>query len=229
MAVMKRAIPVLATLLAAACAAPSPPAAEAKLPMDVDPLVAVRAQRYLELLATYLPGRWDTVEQPANQGDSTPMRVRYVKIWPERAGERWFYEEYVDRGDDQKVLRQRIFRLVREDTNIRAVMYRLPGNAAAYVGEWRKTRPFAGLSPANLQEARGCSVVWQPQLETYFAGGTPDPACRGENPQAASEHAEYYLGSTSMRAWIFEVDPSGKRVAGLTGPSEFRKISEKLT
>jgi hypothetical protein len=199
------------------------------MPLDVDPLVAVRAQRSLELLATYLVGTWSTVEQPAGQGDSTPMRLRFARIWPERPGEYWFYEEYVAAGDDRTVLRQRVFQLVREDTILRAVMYRLPGGAGAYAGEWRRPKPFDSLRPSSLLEARGCSVVWQSQIETYFAGGTPEKTCRGEDPKAAYEHSEYYLGSNSLRAWIQGLDAAGNRVSGLTGPSEFRKISEKLT
>ena len=228
---MKYTSAIVSMLLAAACAAPpaSTPgtATRAAFPA-VDPLDAVRAQRSLELLSYYLVGTWDTVVQPANQGDSTPMRLRIARLWPERSGEYWFYAEYVDPSDERRLLRQRIFRFVREESTLRALMYRLPGDPARYAGEWRKERPFASLDPASLTESQGCRSLWQPQLETYFAGGTEGTACHGDGPQAVNEHSEFYLGSTSMRSWIQGLDSAGKQVEGPTGPSEFRKTSQRL-
>ncbi|MGZ5105462.1 MAG: chromophore lyase CpcT/CpeT [Usitatibacter sp.] len=225
-AAARRAAVFAVLVLAAACTtAPAP--RQAALPIDVDPLVAVRAQRSLELLASFLAGTWNTVAQPVGQGDSTPFRLRIARIWPERAGEYWFYEEYVDPATERP-LRQRVFRLVRDDVILHALMYRLPGDPVAFAGEWRKARPMASLDPTALREVQGCRVFWQPQLETYFAGGTEGKACAGDRPGIVNEHSEYYLGSSSMRSWIQGFDAAGNQVEGPTGPSEFRKTSEKL-
>jgi CpeT/CpcT family (DUF1001). len=134
----------------------------------------------------------------------------------------------VDPADDRRLIRQRILRFVLDGNTIRSIMYRLPGDPARYAGEWRQARPFASLDPASLVEAPGCRASWQPQLEAYFAAGTDGTACRGEAPQAVNEHSEFYLGSTSMRSWVEGLDAAGKHVEGPTGPSEFRKNSEKL-
>jgi hypothetical protein len=214
-------------LVLAACAAPEVAKVSAPLPA-VDPLDAVRAQRDLELLMTYLQGTWETIPQPSGEGDSTPMRLRFARLWPERDGEYWLYAEYVKTGDESRALRQRIFGFKREGAVIVGRSYRVPGDSASSVGEWRKERPFAGSSPASLSEIEGCRAVWVKQAESLFAAGTTGSSCRGDLPEVRDEHSDFYLGSTSLRSWIRGLDPSGKQVTGPSGPSEFRKIDRNL-
>ena len=212
-------------LVLAACAAP--PVVQKAATPAVDPLAATLAQRDLELLMTYLEGTWETVPQSVGQGDSTPMRLRFAHLWPERAGEYWLYAEYVKPQDDRQAIRQRIFRLKREGARIFASLYRLPGDAVAYVGEWRKERPFAGVDPASLKEIEGCRSLWVKQMESLFAAGTDGSGCRGDRPEVIHEHSDFYLASSSMRSWIRGLDAAGKRVEGPSGPSEFRKVAVK--
>lgn len=155
------------------------------------------------------------------------MRLHIARIWPERGGEFWFYEEYANPSDG-KVLRQRIMQLVRSGSTLHGLMYRLPGSPASYAGEWRKEHPFASLGPAGLHEDEGCRTLWMQQLETYFAGGMEGKRCQGDRPEIVNEHSEFYMGSSSIRSWIRGLDAAGKQVEGLSNPSEFRKISAKL-
>lgn len=214
----------LASLLTACAAAPVQKSAAMA---DVDPLAATLAQRDLELLMTYLEGTWETIAQPAGQGDSTPMRLRMARLWPEKAGEYWIYAEYVKADDDRQALRQRIFGFKREGTRIVGRLYRVPGSAAAALGEWRKDRPFAGVDSASLREMPGCQTFWVKQMESLFAAGTEGKSCRGDRPEVVDEHSDFYLASSSMRTWIQGLDASGKQAEGPTGPSEFRKIAQK--
>jgi CpeT/CpcT family (DUF1001) len=239
---MKEVAAIVSVLLLAACAtaptpgpaagpatAASPATAQGVATSDVDPLDAVRAQDGLERLVSYLIGRWDTVPQKEGFGDSTPMRMRVARLWPERADRYWLYLEYVNPADERQVLRQRILQFVREGSTIHALMYRLPGNPADYVGEWRKEHPFASVKPDSLREIQGCRSVWDRQFEIYFAGGTEGNACPGDRPEVQNEHWEYSLGPGSLRTWITGLDAKGRQVDGLSGPSEFRKTSSKLT
>src|SRR5258707_1115738 len=163
----------------------------------------------------------------AGQGDSTPIRLRFSRLWPERAGEYWMYAEYVKPEDDRQALRQRIFRFQREGARIFAGLYRVPGDPAASVGEWRKDRPFAGVNPPSLEEIAGCRTVWVKQMESLFAAGTEGKRCPGDRPQTIDEHSDFYLASSSIRSWVRGLDASGKQVEGPSGPSEFRKIAAK--
>jgi hypothetical protein len=225
MAPMRNVTPLVLALLLAACAAP--PAEKPARAPDVDPLAAHLAQRDLELLMTFLEGTWETIPQAAGQGDSTPMRLRIARLWPERAGEYWVYAEYVNAGDDRQAIRQRIFRFQREGTRIMGDLYRVPGDPAAALGEWRKEKAFAGVNPASLKPIPGCRTTWLKQMETLFAGGTEGKACPGSRPEAVDEHSDFYVASSSIRTWIRGMDASGKQVEGPTGPSEFRKTALK--
>ncbi len=222
---MRQALLLLLALVLGACATPP---AEKVVPIPaVDPLAATLAQRDIELLVTYLEGTWETIPQPAGQGDSTPIRLRFSRLWPERAGEYWMYAEYVKPEDDRQALRQRIFRFQREGARIFAGLYRVPGDPAASVGEWRKDRPFAGVNPPSLEEIAGCRTVWVKQMESLFAAGTEGKRCPGDRPQTIDEHSDFYLASSSIRSWVRGLDASGKQVEGPSGPSEFRKIAAK--
>jgi hypothetical protein len=223
---MRKAIPFVAALFLAACAAP--PVTQKSAAPDVDPLAATLAQRDIELLMVYLEGTWETIPQAEGQGDSTPMRLRFARLWPERATEYWVYAEYVKAEDDRQPIRQRIFRFQRDGARVSAGLYRLPGDPAAYVGEWRKERPFAEVNPATLKEIEGCRTAWVKQMESLFAAGTEGNRCPGDRPETVDEHSDFYLASSSIRTWIRGVDASGKRVEGPSGPSEFRKIDQKL-
>ena len=223
---MNKAVVFLMALALAACAT-APVAPKAARTPDVDPLAATLAQRDIVLLMTYLEGTWETIPQPAGEGDSTPMRLRIARLWPERSGEYWLYAEYVKADDDRQAIRQRILRFKRDDARIFGSLYRVPGDPAASVGEWRKERPFAGVDPASLKEIGGCRSLWVKQMESLFAGGTEGTSCRGDRPEVVDEHSEFYLGSSSIRSWVRGLDASGKRVEGPSGPSEFRKVASK--
>jgi len=224
---MKKTLPLMLALMLVACAAP--PVAQKAAPIPaVDPLAATLAQRDIELLMTYLEGTFETVPQLEGYGDSLPMRLRIVRLWPERTGEYWLYAEYVKPDDERQAIRQRILRFQREDATIYGRLYHLPGDPAAAVGEWRKDRPFAGVNPASLKEYEGCRAVWMKQMESLFTSGTEGSRCHSDRPEVADEHSEFFLASASFRGWVRGMDASGKQVEGPTGPSEFKKIDRKV-
>ena len=215
--------------LVAGCAATTPaPAPRPEPPESENQVEYVIAERDRGMLAYFLEGTWDTIQQQGTQyGDSTPRRLRIARIWPEREGEVWLYWEIVDPRDEQKALRQRIVKLAREGLKLYGYDYRVPGNPAGSVGEWRKDKPFAGISPESLKAYPGCRTFWMKQVEVAFAAGTDGQDCRGDGPPGLHEHTEFYLGSTSMRAWFQLLDASGHQVEGLPLPSEFRKFAQK--
>jgi hypothetical protein len=187
----------------------------------------IKAQRALELLAYFLEGTFDTIEQPAGYGgDSTPVRLRIARIWAHRDGEYWFYAEYASPTDDSRVIRRRIMRGARVGTSLYTYDYAVPGDAKAAVGEWRKHAPFASVDPSSLAPLPGCRTLWIVQHDALMAGGTEGNGCRGDGPEGTHEHVDWYLGSNFTRHWIQQLDPSGRQVAGLSGPSEFRKVAQ---
>jgi hypothetical protein len=225
---MKRVVAFVLVLFLAACAsAPAPTPAPGAAATSGDTLDVLQAQRGLELLEAYLVGTWNTIPQKEGYGDSTPTRLRIARLWPERTDGYWLYWEYANPSDERQVTRQRIFRFVRDGSTIRALMYRLPGNPASFAGEWRKERPFGSMKPDSLRELQGCAAVWDRPFEICFASGTPGETCPGDRPEIRNEHSEFFLGPSSLRAWITGKDAAGNQVDGPSGPSEFRKSLQK--
>ncbi|MGZ5034054.1 MAG: chromophore lyase CpcT/CpeT [Usitatibacter sp.] len=209
---------VASLILAGACA--SEPRV---LPREIStPTVA--GQAYLSLLVRFLTGTFETVRQEASVGDSTPVKLRQGRFWVDRPGEYWMYAEYSRPGEDQRPFVQRIYGFTESNGVITAAVYRLPGDPASFVGEWRKDKPFAGFLPRDLKEREGCRIDFVNQMEVVFNGGRKGTSCHSDRPGVDHEHAEFYVSSSSIRTWEPGLDASGKQVAGLPGASDFRKI-----
>ena len=217
---LNRSLFAATALAVAACAtAPQPPEPQAAGPTQV-------GQRALGLLGFYFEGTFATVPQAASEGDSTPVTLRIAKFWSDRPGEEWRYLEYVKRGEEAKPMLQRIYRFTEAGGEITGTRFDLPGDPTAFVGEWRKPRPFAGVTPGSLKERFGCRMRVLRQIEIRFAGGTTGKACRGERPEIAHEQWDFYAASSSIRILEAGFDASGKKVRGPAGPWEFRKSTQ---
>jgi CpeT/CpcT family (DUF1001) len=214
---MKKVLIAFLLLLVGACAS-NPPAQPREVSAPTE-----EGQAYMSLLVRYLTGTFETVPQQATVGDSTVIKLREGRIWTDRPGEYWMYAEYSRPGEDQRPFVQRIYGFTEANGVITARVYRLPGDPAKFVGEWRKDKPFAGYSPRDLKEREGCRIDFVSQM-VVFNGGRKSGTCRSELPVAGFEHAEFYVSSSSVRTWEPVRDAAGKQVAGLTGPSDFRKI-----
>jgi CpeT/CpcT family (DUF1001) len=181
-------------------------------------------QAGLSLLVLFLTGTFETVPQQAGVGDSTPIKVRQARFWADRTGEYWMYSEYSRPGEGERPFIQRIYRLTESNGVITAAIYRLPGNPASFVGEWRKDKPFANFAPRDLKERDGCRIDFLQQYDVLFNGGRKSTTCRSDQPGVDHEHAEFYVSSATLRTWEPGMDASGKQVAGLSLPSDFRRI-----
>jgi CpeT protein len=214
---MKKSIAALLMFAGACASAPPAPPAEIQSPTPA-------GQAYMSLLVRYLTGTFETMPQPAQMGDSTPLKLRQAPFWKDRKGEFWMYAEYARSEDDQHPYRQRIYRFTESGGRITAAIFGLPGDPAPFVGEWRKEAPFAAFDPSSLREREGCRVVFFSQMEIVFSGGRDSQTCHGEFPEADHEHAEFYVTSSSIRTLEDGRDAAGKHVSGPVGSSEFRKI-----
>lgn len=209
---------VASLILAGACASEPP-----VLPREISTPTAA-GQAGLSLLVRFLTGTFETVPQKAGVGDSTPIKLRQARFWADRPGEYWMYAEYSRPGEVERPFLQRIYRFTESNGVISAAIYRLPGNPASFVGEWRKDKPFASYSPRELKEREGCRIDFVQQMDILFNGGRNGGTCRSDEPGVDHEHAEFYVSSSSLRTWEPGQDASGTQVSGLPGPSDFRKI-----
>ena len=222
---------ILSATLLGACAtseAPPQPIADSK-PAT---LQEFQAERWLGVITWMFEGTSETIVQEpgyaAGGGDNTPVRLRVLRLWPERQDQYWFYFEYVDPKNEAKAFRQRISRLVREGDRVTMIDYAFPSDARNFLGEWRKPHPFESVDPARLKPLPGCRAFWLVQHDAVVSGGTETDTCQGDGPPGTHEHVDYWLGSSFLRTWAQQLDASGKQVGGLPGPSEYRKLTSKM-
>ena len=216
-----RILPLVAlSLVLASCAAPRAPD-----PFPPESRTAP-VQRQLELLSSFFTGTFESIKQGTGEGDSTPVKLRVARLWPERAGEFWYYLEYAKVGAEDKPYLQRIVRTGEVDGQMLEAEYRLPGDGKQFVGAWKQARPLEGIDPASLREIPGCRMQLAMQHMTLFNGGTVGKECRGRVPEGAYEISDFFLSSSSLRAWDRGYDSTGKQVWGSqAGPVEFRRTA----
>ena len=179
-------------------------------------------QRQLEVLASFFGGTFTMAPEATG---NAPMRLRHIRLWPERTGEHWFYVEYVKPGEEDKPVRQRIFRLGEAGGSVQGVVYDVPDPKLA-MEELKKAKPFEGFDPKRLKERTGCRVDLQQQQLTLYAGGTAGKSCPPEAPGPAYETTDYYITSSSLRTWTQGFDAVGKVVWKLSRePLELRRVS----
>lgn len=207
---------VLLTLLAACAASGDRAPAPGPTP---------HGQRELGLLASFLPGTWETLPRPG----IAPLTLRMVEFWkdPQRANERWIYAEYVGTHDASRPVIQRIYRLSEAGGKISAAVYGVPGDDLKYAGAWRQPRPFEGVEPDDLPTRPGCRIEFVLQHGVLFAGGTVGRNCRSRRPEVAYERSEFYLSSSSLRNLEQGYDAAGRVISGEGRLREYRRMSRE--
>jgi hypothetical protein len=158
-----------------------------------------------------------------------PAVVHVAPFWTDRTpGEYWLYFEFARRADEAHPYDQRIYRL--RETPVaekyEMAVYRLPGAASDYAGEWRKEKPFEKLAVGDLAEVPECRMSLTRNVIAFYVGGTMGAHCR-ETPgtTAAYEHTEFKLSSSNFHIFTRGFDAAGAQVFGPPIPVEFRKIS----
>jgi hypothetical protein len=203
---MSRFIVLLAVaLVAASCATPAPERTQAA----ADPAPTAE-ERGFAVFAYAFEGIYDTVAQEPGRGESSPARLRVTKPWPDRRDEMWRLLEYSTPGGDGKPFLQRLYRFRIGEGEYVGTEFEVPAT------------PLAAVKPESLRARSGCNLRVQKQMEALYAGGTVGEACPGEGG-AARRHFDFYLSSSSIRAWDRGYDRDGRQVSGPKGPWEFRK------
>lgn len=184
----------------------------------------------LEVLSSYLTGTWESLAQGAPGGpvgDSSKVTMRVARVWEERRGEYWFYEEFERAGEAGRPYLQQLVRAGTVGEDVIFVEYTLPGEARRYVGAWANTRAaFGGTDPKTLREYPDCRQKATMQNIIVFAGGMIGKACRAGVPEGSYRIRDFSLSSSTLRLWDRGYDASGKIVWGsAAGPLELRRMS----
>ena len=228
---MKRFASAVLLSVAATCVFAQPPTApepaqkpesRPRKPRAERPLPGARE---LAVAMSYLPGTYESIEQEKG-GPGPGTRMRIAPMWVERTrdGEYWFYVEHTKIETDDKPFRQRIYRFTNDNRKFAADVFALPGDAKAFVGEWKKEKPFEKFSAGDLREYEGCRLAIGHMMTMWWAR-TEGKTCRAETPGAGHEFSEMFVSTAGMKNGHQAYDPDGRLIAGEPGVWDFRRVA----
>lgn len=214
---MRTLLLTLPLFLLSACATPpaTGPATPAAPP---DPAAAV---------ADLLAGSYSSQRQSEVDQAFFDVRLGMRRIWPERVGEHWLYVEQAMATALERPYRQRVYRIeATAEGGAISHVYTLPGDPLRYAGAHRDPARLAGLSPADLEERRGCAIHLRRREDGRYVGATRDRECPSELRGASYATSEVVLGAERLDSWDRGYDRDGKQVWGaVTGPYRFDRLA----
>ncbi|MBL0926800.1 MAG: chromophore lyase CpcT/CpeT [Phycisphaerales bacterium] len=182
--------------------APAKPSA-AKAP-DLDDLLARMTGSFTS--------RGQAQDDPEHYMD---IRLRMVRIWPDRADGPWLYVEQAVGVMQKRPYRQRVYRLSEmPDGRLKSEVYTLPGDALAFAGAWKQEKPLADLTPDKLTLKEGCALVLSRQPDGTFKGSTDGKGCPSDLRGATYATSEAQIFDDHMVTWDRGWDSEGKQVWG---------------
>jgi hypothetical protein len=184
--------------------------------------IAVSEDRQLEKLADTLTGYFtSSLQAQQHPGRYFDIRVHAVRIWRKRTDGPWIYEEQATAKTPNAPFRQRVYRLGRQDARTMVASIFTLEASQSHVGDWRKAEPLADLTPADLQEKKGCEVYLQAK-SFGFTGGTLGEGCASDQHGAIYATAEWLLNPTGVNSWDRGFNAQKQQVWGAQdGPYHF--------
>lgn len=213
---MPKLLLALLMLGLSACAA-GPPRGGATPTATPDPAAEV---------ANLLAGSYSSQRQSEQDEAFLDVRLDMRRIWPERAGEHWLYVEQAMATTLERPYRQRVYRVeATADGGAISHVYTLPGDPLRFAGAHRDPARLAGLSPADLEERRGCAIVLSRRDDGSYAGATRERDCPSELRGASYATSEVVLTDQRLDSWDRGYDRDGRQVWGaVAGPYRFDRL-----
>ncbi len=172
----------------------------------------------LAQLTDWMTGTFSSAGQAqADPNNYRDIRLRMVRIWPDRAGGPWLYVEQAAAAAPDRPYRQRVYRLaLRDDGALESQVYELPGDPLRFAGWHVAPTLFDALSPTDLAKKEGCTVVLRRRGDGVFVGGTQGRACPSSLHGAAYTTSEVTISPDRIVSWDRGFDTDGRQVWGAT-------------
>ncbi|MCU0756932.1 MAG: chromophore lyase CpcT/CpeT [Xanthomonadales bacterium] len=176
-------------------------------------------------VADLLAGSYSSQSQSETDKAFFDVRLGMRRIWPERAGEHWLYVEQAMATTLDRPYRQRVYRIEATDGGAISHVYTLPGDPLRYAGAHRDPVRLAGLTPAELEERRGCAIHLVRHQDGSYAGATRERECPSDLRGASYATSEVVLSAERLDSWDRGYDRDGKQVWGaVTGAYRFDRL-----
>lgn len=173
-------------------------------------------------LASLLAGHFSSAAQAANDPAFFPIELHVVRIWPHRSDDPWLYVEQAEARSPEKPYRQRVYRLEATGDVFISHVYEFKSAPLDHAGAFRAAAPLQALSPADLEQKRGCEVTLRRSADGRYLGATGAHTCQSNLRGAAFATSEVTLSATGLESWDRGFDQAGQQVWGSTrGPYQF--------
>lgn len=175
-----------------------------------------RAQdRDIVQLTQYMSGSFSTEKQAHRDSTFPHVHMHMTRIWADRTDGVWIYGEQSSPTVPATTIRQRIYRLHRnEDRVLECAVYSLP-EPRKFVGAWNDSTKFAALTPERLKLKDGCQIYLH-EINEHYEGATEGMACTGDVSGTAFTSAEIKIYADAIIWWEKGFNSAGEQVWGST-------------
>lgn len=156
----------------------------------------------LELLATWMTGKFSSEEQAAADSENfLDIHLAVAPIWPEARDGIWLYVEQAARSALDRPYRQRCYRLYRDGDGAPVSEIYTIRDAKRFVGGVDAAETLATLTPEDLELREGCSIRLQRLGPWTFHGGTAGKDCGSSLRGASYATSTATITPTELRSW----------------------------
>jgi CpeT protein len=190
------------------------------------PLTATASDDY-EILTQWMTGSFSSQQQAEADSDFFDIRLKMIRIWPERGDGYWLYVEQAVAAYENKPYRQRVYRVTAEDGGRFISRVFTLEKPLRFAGWWQTPEQFSVLTPDSLQLRDGCAITLQRIGET-FTGSTTGTGCSSNLRGAAYATSEVRITAGQIYSWDRGFAADGKQVWGAEkGGYMFKKLPER--
>ena len=178
----------------------------------------------LDALGDWMTGTFSSAAQAAEDPDFFDVDLHIRPVWTDRDDGRWLYVEQAVAEAPDLPYRQRVYRVTEVAPGLfENQVYTLP-NPGAVIGAWREEAPLDDLSPDDLEEREGCSIVMRRRGNT-FIGSTLGWLCTSSLRGAAYATSEVMVTPDGMISWDRGFAEDNRQVWGsVVGGTVFDRI-----
>jgi hypothetical protein len=153
-----------------------------------------------DVLAEWMTGTFSSAAQAAEDPEFFDVSLHVAPIWTDRDSGRWLYVEQAVREAQDRPYRQRVYRVDEVAAGLFEIQVLTLPDPAAVVGAWREESPLDDLTPDDLEEREGCSIVMRRRGDT-FIGSTLAWLCTSTLRGAAYATSDVMITPDGMVSW----------------------------
>jgi hypothetical protein len=154
----------------------------------------------LDLLVEWMSGTFSSAAQADQDPEFFDISLHMTPIWTDREDGRWLYVEQAVSDAQDRPYRQRVYRVSEVAPDLfESTVFTVP-DPGAVIGAWRQETPLDELTPDDLTEREGCSILMR-RSGPSFVGSTLAWLCTSSLRGAAYATSEVMITPDGMISW----------------------------